>query len=597
MRFGHFDDAAREYVIETPRTPYPWINYLGHRGVLRPRLAHRRRLLLLPRRAAAAPDALPLQQRPDRRRRPLLLHPRRRRLLDAGLGAGEAPSSTPTSAGYGLSYTKITGERNGIRAEVLYFVPLGTTAEVHRVTAEEHLEGAPKSVKLFSFVEFCLWNAADDQTNYQRNLSIGEVEVDGSTIYHKTEYRERRNHYAVHSVNAPVAGFDTDRESFLGLWNGFGEPQVVAEGRSPQLGRQRLVADRLAPARRRRSRRARRGASSSSSATSRTRRTRSGRSRASSTRRRRGELLARFQTHASRWTPPSPSCATTGTDCSRSTRCSSGDERARPDGQHLEPVPVHGDLQHVALRLVLRDRHRPRHGLPRLEPGPARLRAPGPGRGRASASSTSPPRSSPDGSAYHQYQPLTKRGNNDIGSGFNDDPLWLISGVAAYVKEIGRLRDPRRDRPLRQRPEGPGAAVRAPQAVLPPRAPEPRAPRPAADRPRRLERLPQPQLLLRDARRVVPDHRQPRRPHRRVRVHRRPVRARGPGLRRARRGRRAAGRGQRRPRARGARWSRRCSSTAGTASGSCAPTTSSARRSAPGSARTARSSSSRRATA
>ena len=43
----------------------------------------------------------------------------------------------------------------------------------------------------------------------------------------------------------------------------------------------------------------------------------------------------------------------------------------------------------------------------------------------------------PDGSAYHQYQPLTKRGNNDVGSGFNDDPLWLILGVAAYIKETG----------------------------------------------------------------------------------------------------------------------------------------------------------------
>ena len=42
-----------------------------------------------------------------------------------------------------------------------------------------------------------------------------------------------------------------------------------------------------------------------------------------------------------------------------------------------------------------------------------------------------------DGSAYHQYQPLTKRGNNDVGSGFNDDPLWLIFGVAAYIKETG----------------------------------------------------------------------------------------------------------------------------------------------------------------
>jgi cellobiose phosphorylase len=42
-----------------------------------------------------------------------------------------------------------------------------------------------------------------------------------------------------------------------------------------------------------------------------------------------------------------------------------------------------------------------------------------------------------NGGAFHQYQPLTKRGNNDVGSGFNDDPLWLVLGVAAYIKESG----------------------------------------------------------------------------------------------------------------------------------------------------------------
>ena len=43
----------------------------------------------------------------------------------------------------------------------------------------------------------------------------------------------------------------------------------------------------------------------------------------------------------------------------------------------------------------------------------------------------------PDGGCYHQYQPLTKRGNNDIGGGFNDDPCWLIFGTVAYIKETG----------------------------------------------------------------------------------------------------------------------------------------------------------------
>jgi cellobiose phosphorylase len=43
----------------------------------------------------------------------------------------------------------------------------------------------------------------------------------------------------------------------------------------------------------------------------------------------------------------------------------------------------------------------------------------------------------PDGGCYHQYQPLTKKGNNEIGQGFNDDPMWLILGTTAYIKETG----------------------------------------------------------------------------------------------------------------------------------------------------------------
>jgi len=188
---------------------------------------------------------------------------------------------------------------------------------VHRVTLK-NTSKAKKSAQLFSFIEFCLWDAADDQNNYQRNLSIGEVEVVGSTIYHKTEYRERRNHYAIYSVNAKVVGFDTDRESFIGLWNGFGEPQVVAEGKSRNsvasgwspIGSHQLDVP-LAPARR--------GPSSSCSGTSRTRWRRSSRSRASSTRSR-PRRCSPASRPASRWTPRWRPCASTGPRCCRSTR-------------------------------------------------------------------------------------------------------------------------------------------------------------------------------------------------------------------------------------------------------------------------------------
>ena len=86
-----------------------------------------------------------------------------------------------------------------------------------------------KTLKVFSFAEWCLWNAATDMENFQRNFSTGEVEVEGSTIYHKTEYRERRNHYAFYTVNTEIQGYDTDRESFIGLYNEFAEPEAVME--------------------------------------------------------------------------------------------------------------------------------------------------------------------------------------------------------------------------------------------------------------------------------------------------------------------------------------------------------------------------------
>ena len=131
---------------------------------------------------------------------------------------------------HGLGYTRITGERNGIEVSQLSFVPLDYNGEVNQITIKNKTD-KEKEISLFSFVEFCLWNAMDDMTNFQRNFSTGEVEVDGSAIYHKTEYRERRNHYAFYWVNSKIDGFDTDRESFLGLYNGFDCPKNVVAGK------------------------------------------------------------------------------------------------------------------------------------------------------------------------------------------------------------------------------------------------------------------------------------------------------------------------------------------------------------------------------
>src|SRR5262249_42325882 len=132
---------------------------------------------------------------------------------------------------HGLGYTSIASTHSGIRAETLYLVPLRQTLEVWR-TRITNQRATPADIQLFSAVEFCLWEATDDSTNFQRNLSIGEVEVEGGVIYHKTEYRERRDHFAYFACSQDVSGFDTQREAFLGAYRGWDSPIAVQEGRS-----------------------------------------------------------------------------------------------------------------------------------------------------------------------------------------------------------------------------------------------------------------------------------------------------------------------------------------------------------------------------
>ena len=80
-----------------------------------------------------------------------------------------------------MSYTRITGRKNGIEASVLFFVPLNTFAEVQKLTLTNQ-SNETKKLKLFSFEEWCLWNAATDMENFQRNFSTGEVDTMLSTM-------------------------------------------------------------------------------------------------------------------------------------------------------------------------------------------------------------------------------------------------------------------------------------------------------------------------------------------------------------------------------------------------------------------------------
>ncbi|MGE5598191.1 MAG: GH36-type glycosyl hydrolase domain-containing protein [Bacteroidota bacterium] len=432
MQFGHFDDEAREYVINTPETPLPWINYLGTEeffglisntagGYCFYRDARLRRLLRY------RYNNIPLDANG------------RYYYIKDGADVWN-PGWQPTQARldlyecrHGLGYTRIAGARGGVRAEALFFVPPGVTAEIHQLTLENTTEAA-KRLDIFSFVEWCLWNAMDDMTNFQRNFSTGEVEVEGSVLYHKTEYRERRNHYAFYAVNAPLAGFDTDRESFLGPYRGLHNPAAVLEGRARNsvasgwspVASHHLRLD-LAPGEKKTlvfvlgyveneadRKWAAKGVVNKEPARSLLARFQTADQVAASfaaLRRGWDDLLGRFQVAG----VEAPLARMV--NVWNQYQCMVTFNMSRSASYYVSGI---------GRGMGFRDSNQDLLGFVHQVPGRARERL----LDLAATLLT-------DGGAYHQYQPLTKKGNHEVGSGFNDDPLWLILGAAAYLKETG----------------------------------------------------------------------------------------------------------------------------------------------------------------
>lgn len=227
-KYGHFDDASREYVITRPDTPLPWLNYLGQEEFFG---------LCTNTAGGYTFWKDPKLRRLTRYRYnniPMDLGGRYLYIKDGETiwNPGWKPVKTPLDryeCRHGLGYTRITGALNSVEVELLCFVPPGETCEVWQVHVRNQGD-REKQITLFSFVEFCLFEALNDMTNYQRTFSIGEVEVDGSAIYHKTEYRERRSHYAMFACTRQVHGFDTSRDAFVGVHNGLHEPAAVRSG-------------------------------------------------------------------------------------------------------------------------------------------------------------------------------------------------------------------------------------------------------------------------------------------------------------------------------------------------------------------------------
>lgn len=436
MQFGYFDDERREYVITRPDTPLPWINYLGceeYFGIISQtaggysffRDARLRRLT-----------------RYRYNNAPLDLGGRYLYLRDDRSGQTWSPSWMPTrstlsefTCRHGLGYTRIASTFDNIHVETTYFVPLGETLEIWRCRVTNQ-RAEPANLSLFSSIEFCLWDAWDDATNFQRNFSTGEVEIEDGVIYHKTEYRERRNHFAYFACSAPIEGFDTQREAFLGAYRGWDAPLAVERGslsNSVAHGWQPIGAHHvrlsLAPGETR-------------------------------------EVIFVLGYHENpkdqKFDPPGSQTLNKRTVKpmiaryldSHQVQQALDDLRAYWDGllriQQVRTPNLHVDRMvniwnpyqcmatfnisrsaslyesGIGRGLGFRDSNQDLLGFVHMVPERARQRI-------LDLAATQ----LPSGGAYHQYQPLTKRGNNDIGSNFNDDPHWLILAVAAYIKETG----------------------------------------------------------------------------------------------------------------------------------------------------------------
>ena len=337
---------------------------------------------------------------------------------------------------HGLGYSVFEGSKNQLSAELTMFVPMGNTCEINKLTLTNH-GSEHKEISVFSYVEFCLWNAMDDMTNFQRNFSTGEVEIHGSALYHKTEYRERRNHYAVYAVNTQLAGFDTDRESFLGAYGENSAPEVVINGTSKNsvasgwspIGSHHIKVS-LAP-----------GESKSfvfvlGYVENPVAEKWDGPAENGCINRKPAEeLLKRFDTTEKADAALAELKEYWNNLLNHFTISSSEEKLDRMVNiWHQYQCMVTFNMSRsasyfesgIGRGMGFRDSCQDLLGFVHLIPDRARQRI-------LDIASTQ----FEDGSAYHQYQPLTKKGNADIGSGFNDDPLWLIAGTAAYIKETG----------------------------------------------------------------------------------------------------------------------------------------------------------------
>lgn len=436
MKYGTFDDARREYVITRPDTPLPWINYLGCEDYFG----------LISNTAGGYSFYRDARLRRLTRYRynnaPFDLGGRYIYLRDRRDGIAWSPSWQPIqrelenyTCRHGMGYTTIASTYRGIQAQTRYFVPLGETLEIWQFQVT-NLRAEPVELDAFASIEFCLWDAMDDSSNFQRNFSIGQVEIEEDVIYHKSEYRERRDHFAYFASSLKPGGFDTQRDTFLGAYRGWDRPAAVERGQCfnsfangwAPVGVQQVSLS-LQPGETR-------------------------------------EVIFLLGYHQNprdaKFDPPGSQRVNKQTvrpviekylqrdavEAAFATLCAYWDgllgtlQVQTPDEHTNRMVNIWNAYQcmitfnmsrsasfyesGIGRGMGFRDSTQDLLGFVHMVPERARQRL-------LDIAATQ----LPSGGAYHQYQPFTKRGNNEVGSNFNDDPHWLVIGAAAYIKETG----------------------------------------------------------------------------------------------------------------------------------------------------------------
>ncbi len=432
MKFGRFDYKNKEYVIESYHTPLPWINYLTN-GEMFSLISNLGGGYSFYKDAKLRRITRFFYNSPSRDYGGRMIY------IDDGKDIF-SPSFFPAKVELdsykchvGLNYTKFTSLKNGIEMNLLCFIPKEDNVELNKLVLT-NLSKVSKKILLYSGVEFCLWNAQDDSTNFQRNFSIGEVEVEGNTIFHKTEYRERRNHYSYYATNAKIKSFETDRDTFLGLHGDYVLPKEVkdkklsnkiASGWSPIAFYQ--IEIELKPNESK-------------------------------------ELVfmlgyeenkekEKFTEDGKLNKKSALKVIEKYSDINKVNKVfeelnKSWDELLNKfhieceDLKLMNMVNIFHQYQcmmtyHISRSasyfesgisrgMGFRDSCQDLLGFVHLKPELARQRI----LDLASIMKD-------DGSTFHQYQPLDKKGNAEIGGGFNDDPLWIIAAVYAYLAETG----------------------------------------------------------------------------------------------------------------------------------------------------------------